>query len=520
MAASQFQKKAVFFLVFSGIVTLVLIAFPLFESWLRDHLIPQFALKLLPDGRLLEMNGCDAVMQPDGKFIYPETCDAGMMSTTTVELVTNIFHIIKIFLLMALVIAVVRFVSFLIFETAFRRSAQSEISSLLKTVLSVVIYIVAFFIIFQSQYPAVQLAPLFTGSAILGIVVGLALQDTLGNLFAGIALQADQPFQVGDVIDIPGRGNGVVEGVSWRGVKIRTFQNKLLIISNAVLGKETIEVAPRDNLNAHLVFFSTLYSTSPARTAKLVREAVRHVENVSLKIRPIVRIKRLGDNGVEWEIKYWMDDYSRVNETDALIRERVWYAFKREHVLFAYPTRTIYTEVETASISEEAFLNTAAEKIGQVSLFAPLSQEELEKLAQASTSRVYAPGEAIVRRGQEGNSMFVITRGSVKVQIPENNYQRTINNLRTNDFFGEMSLLTGQPRTANVIAEEETEVLQIKKTAIKPLFEANPQLMKSICGIVEERRELLKPIEEAAASQNEENESGVLASIVKFFGMR
>ncbi|MCV4770994.1 mechanosensitive ion channel family protein, partial [Escherichia coli] len=81
----------------------------------------------------------------------------------------------------------------------------------------------------------------------LGIVVGLALQDTLGNLFAGIALQADQLFQVGDVISISNRGTGIVESVSWRGVKIRTFQGKLLVISNASLGKETIEVAPKNN---------------------------------------------------------------------------------------------------------------------------------------------------------------------------------------------------------------------------------------------------------------------------------
>src|SRR4029077_6647953 len=95
----------------------------------------------------------------------------------------------------------------LIIKTAYRKSvSQSEISTLLKTVLSIVIYIVAFFIIFQSQFPGVELAPLFTGSTIIGIVVGLALQDTLGNLFAGLALQADQPFQVGDVINITGRG--------------------------------------------------------------------------------------------------------------------------------------------------------------------------------------------------------------------------------------------------------------------------------------------------------------------------
>lgn len=504
MPASTFQKRSVFFLVFSGTAILILVGIPLLESWLQDTILPRFAVRMLPDGRVVNL----------------DNMDAPRMHTTAVSLVVNVFHILKIFLWMALIVVVVRFLSFLIFETAFRRASQSEIASLLKTVLSVIIYIVAFFIIFQSQYPGVQLAPLFTGSAILGIVVGLALQDTLGNLFAGIALQADQPFQVGDVVSITKSGSGVVEAVSWRGVTIRTFQNKLLVISNAVLGKEIIEVAPRDNLNANLVFFNTLYAVSPAKTAKIIREAVRHVENVSSKVRPIVRIRNLGDSGIEWEVKYWLDDYAKYNETDALIRERVWYAFERDHIEFAYPTRTVYMESETREITAEEFLNTTSEYLGRVNIFAPLSQKELEKLAHASSSRVFAPGEAIVRKGQEGDSMYVIVRGSVKVQIPQDDIPRTINNLKTNDFFGEMSLLTGQPRTADVIAEEETEVLQIKKSALKPLFEANPQLMKSICEIVEERRELLKPDAIESDRKTAASDNRVLASIRKFFGMR
>src|SRR5688500_15099790 len=166
------------------------------------------------------------------------------------------------------------------------------------------------------------------------------------------------------------------------------------------------------------------------------------------------------------------------------------------------------------------YVNTVSEKLQEVPLFVPLGEEELAKLAKASTTRVFAPGEAIVRRGQEGNSMFVIVRGGVKVQIPENDYQRTINHLRANDFFGEMSLLTGQPRTATVIAEEETEVIQIKKTALRPLFEANPELMKAICDIIEERRALLVQSETEEEEESRAGGSGVLSSLRRFFGFR
>lgn len=485
MPPSETQKKVFFFAVFAAVCIIPLIFFKALRKTVETYLLEQ------------------------------------QWSEMSVGVVDGLLRVVVVIIAMALVVAIVRFLTYLIVTTVYRGTSPGEISSLLKTVLSVIVYIVAFFIIFQSQFPTVELTALFTGSTIVGIVVGLALQDTLGNLFAGLALQADQPFQVGDVVMMPGRGEGVVEAVSWRGVKIRTFQNKLLIVSNSVLGKEIIEVAPRNNLNAKLVFFNTLYTHSPARTINIVREAVRQVENVSQKMRPVVRIRNLAADGIDWEVKYWMDDYTLQHDTDALVRQRIWYAFQREKISFAYPTRTLYMEEKPEEAAPEEIFNTYAEHLSRVSIFAPLSAEEIERLANASNSRVYAPGEAIVRSGQQGNSMFVIIRGGVKVQIPEKNYQKTINNLKENDYFGEMSLLTGEPRTATVIATEETEVLRIDKNGLKPIFENNPPLVASITEMIEERRQLLRQQAEAEAQeQNEESRKGVMKSIRKFFGLK
>jgi CRP-like cAMP-binding protein len=240
---------------------------------------------------------------------------------------------------------------------------------------------------------------------------------------------------------------------------------------------------------------------------------------VSAKIRPVERIRNLADSGIEWEVKYWLDDYTKFNDTDALIRQRIWYVFNREKIDFAYPTRTVHIVEKAEEATFVEYVNTVSDHLEDVPLFVPLGEEELEKLAKASSTRVFAPGEAIVRRGQEGNSMFVIVRGEVKVQIPENDYQRTINKLKTNDFFGEMSLLTGKPRTATVIAEEETEVIQIKKSALKPLFEANPELMTAICNIIEERRSLLLQKEDEEEELTD-TATGVLSSLRKFFGFK
>jgi small-conductance mechanosensitive channel len=489
MFASELRKKSVFFVGLAAAIILILIVFPFVEAPLKIYAASFFGAT---DSQLGE---------------------------TAQTLFENLLRVIKIILWMTLIVSAVRFFDFLIFGAAFRSSTQSELSSLLRNVFSIIIFIVAFFIIFNSQYPRIDLAALFTTSTILGIVIGLALQDTLGNLFAGLAMQADQPFQVGDVVSISTRGSGVVESVSWRGVKIRTFQNKLLVISNSVLGKETIEVAARDNLNARIVFFNTLYVNSPAKTIQAVREAVRQVENVSQKIRPVVRIKNLGDSGIDWEIKYWLEDYTKYNDTDALIRQRVWYVFQRENIEFAFPTRTIHIETKPQETVPVEIVNKIFERLSAIPIFAPLSDEETQKLAEACVARVYAPGEAIVRKGQQGNSMFVINRGAVKVQIIDDGSPKTINKLHETDFFGEMSLLTGQPRSATVIAEEETEVLQIKKHALRPLFETNPDLMQAICNIIEERSKMLKTQGVHAEYHEDQREKGVLGSIRNFFGL-
>ena len=137
------------------------------------------------------------------------------------------------------------------------------------------------------------------------------------------------------------RHTGVVEEISWRAIKIRTFTNHVVLIANSNAAREPIEVCPRDNLNARLVFFNTLYSDSPAKTIHVVREAVREADNVSEKVTPIVRIRNLGDNGVDYEVKYWLKDYAKYNDTDALVRQKIWYAFRRAG-LTSHPTRTLF----------------------------------------------------------------------------------------------------------------------------------------------------------------------------------
>ena len=425
-------------------------------------------------------------------------------------------RLLKIALLLSLMFALVRVVSHLIFVTLFRARKGKEAPSLVRDIFSLVAYILFTTLILKNYFPNLSLGALLSGSALVGVILGLALQDTLGNLFSGLSLHADKPFDVGDVISI-GKWTGVVQSVTWRAVKIRTFTNHIVLASNALVAKELLEVCPRENQNARLVFFNAIYSDSPAKVIHVVREAVREAENVLREITPIVRIRDLGASSVDYEVKYWLENYARYNDTDALVRQRIWYAFRRAGLTFAYPTQRLYIERPPRD-GKPASSSAVLQRLSAVDIFAPLSTEALEKLAGGVTRHVYAHGEVIIRAGEDGASMFVVNEGSVEVQIADNGRPRTVATLHEGDFFGEMALFTGEPRTANVVAAEETEVMEIGHAAMKQLFDSDPELAESLSHTIVERRTNLNA--QAAIPVNAEDENdGLVFSIKRFFGL-
>ena len=424
-------------------------------------------------------------------------------------------------LLSGLGYASIRVINALLFDFVFRLRRGYEAPTLVRNIFTLVAFAILFLVVFARLYEEVNLGALFTTSAIFGVIIGLALQDTLGNFFAGISLHADRPFQVGDVVVLGQQHlTGVVEGITWRAIKIRTFQNHIVLVSNSSAAKESIEVCPRENVNARLVFFGTLYTDSPAKTIHIVREAIREAENVSSKITPIVRIRNLGDSSIEWEVKYWLEDYAKYNDTDALVRQLIWYALRRANITFAFPTRTLHVERKGPLPLATGPQKEIIERLSAVDIFAPLSTEETEKLAGAAVRHVFAPGELVIRAGDQGASMFVVHSGRVQVQVSDGGKPRPVAVLTEGAFFGEMALFTGEPRTANVVALEETEVLEIGHGAMKHLFETNPDLVESISWTIAERRAGLQASSQQAATAAQAESVGLLHSIKRFFGLR
>src|SRR3712207_6330887 len=151
-------------------------------------------------------------------------------------------RLVSIALWMSVAFVAVRALNELVF-LIFRKRKGYEAPSLMRDLFSLVAYVTCLAVILKFHFADLSFGALLSGSALLGIILGLALQDTLGNLFAGISLHADKPFQVGDVLSVS-QFTGVVESITWRAVKIKTFQNHTVLVSNATIAKENFEVCP------------------------------------------------------------------------------------------------------------------------------------------------------------------------------------------------------------------------------------------------------------------------------------
>lgn len=415
-------------------------------------------------------------------------------------------------------ISVVRLCSFLCFNVLYVKRIRREAPGLLRILFSVVAYGVLFVLIFGLVLKR-DITGLLATSAVLSVVLGLALQDTLGNFFAGASLHIEQPFKIKDSIKFRDYV-GEVEAVSWRTTTIRTNNNTLLKFPNSLLAHDPIEIFPYNRLHRHAVTFPAPYSVFPQTVINIAQNAARSLENVSYEVEPKVRITGFGDSSVNYEALYWMKDYMQVPDTSAKIRERIWYAFYRDNISMPFPTRHLLIDRMKVESRENAPCVDYRCVIERIDIFEPLSPTERETLATSDCIRVFAPGECMVRCGEAGDSMFIIGRGKAEVRVPSNGGSSTVAVLETGSFFGEMSLFSGEPRSADVVATEEAEVLEITKSSLQRLLVENTRLAEAFSTKVAERLAGLESHADSTRQEEIKVEQGrLLDRIRRFFNL-
>ena len=402
----------------------------------------------------------------------------------------------------------VRALDLVAFDVLVTRRQHVRAPILLREIVSIGLYLVLIAWAVSTIFHYSIRTFLATGT-IVAAILGLALQETLGNLFGGIALHLEDTFEIGDVVR-SGDYIGVVEAVRWRATRIRTFNNDIVIIPNSMLARERVEVFPRNNPNARVLQIGIDYHVPPATVIAILTQAASNVDGVAHELPCIARVGGFADSSVTYEIKYFMRDYAMRDRIDAEIRKAAWYALRRNGISIPFPIRAVH-RYEPPAQRQQIDAEEIADLLARIDFLSPLGSDALDAIAAASRVHTYAKGETIIRRGGAGNSMFIVHGGSVAVRVDENEVAR----LGAGDFFGEMALLTGETRTADVVALSEVVAVEIAKDALQPVLAEHPELASAISTKVMERRDSL----ESARAETKEEHASVLSRIRAYFGL-
>jgi small-conductance mechanosensitive channel/CRP-like cAMP-binding protein len=375
----------------------------------------------------------------------------------------------------------------------------------------------------------VEPGSILTTSALLTAVIGLSMQDTLGNMFAGLAIQAQRPFDRGDWIQYGGEPDhiGKVIEMNWRAVTVQTLERVEMVVPNSNLANTALRNFSKPTpLVRREAFLWAPYGVPPHRVRAVVLEAMRDVVGVVSDPAPSVLAREFTERGVKYWARWFITDFDQREPIAAQVRERIWYAMHRAGIAIPPPARHVTLEQvspESRVRLHEREVAARERALEGVDFLEHLPDDARRRLAEQSQSRLYAPNELILREGEHGHELFIIERGEVRVLVDRADMSVVeVAQLGPGAFFGEMSLLTGEPRRATVRAVGECEILVVDRGALQPVLAADPDLAQLISRKLAEREAELGQRVAARRrrpqAQSVEERSGVLLDrIRKFF---
>lgn len=374
---------------------------------------------------------------------------------------------------------------------------------------------------------------LITTSAVLTAVIGFALQDTLGNIMGGLAVQLDNTVRVGDWISLgPGQPSGRVAEIRWRYTAIETRSWETIIVPNGTLTKSQVVVLGRRGGQASLqrrqVEFFVDFRTSPSHVISTIEHALRASlpANVAASPPPHVLFTGLRDSVAAYQARFWIQDLAVDEPADSAVRTRVWFAARRAQIPLAIPASAVFlTEQneEREQRKSEAELAERLTALAKIDLFRTLPAASARSLADRMSAVPFSPGEIITREGAREDELYILASGAAAVRIGDGAGVREVARLSAGSFFGEMSLMTGEVRTATVTALEETHCYRVDKESFQRVLHESPELAEQIAEILADRREALTAAKDEAAdkrrARRDTAKRDLLGRIRGFFGL-
>lgn len=407
-------------------------------------------------------------------------------------------------------------------EGWFERTQKTRAPKFLSQIFGLLLFITALLVVVGGIYGQSIQGAVFGSTIVLGIV-GFAMQDLLGNIIAGIALELGKPFRIGDWLVVDSRHAEVIE-VNWRSTRLRTNDDVYLDIPNKhIVGTTIVNLTFPTRQHAVRLVAGFDYSVPPNFIKDVMARAAAEVKGVLSVPKPKVFLREFGDSAIVYEIKFWIEDESSFNDIVDGIRTNIWYAAQRASIRIPFPIRTLHIERQGAKSG--GTLTTAQQSARKHPFLQLLDEEQMGKLIKNARMLRFGRGEKVIEQGAHGQSMFVLLHGEADVFVVANGTQTHVATLRTGDYCGEMSLLTGEPRSATVIARTDCEMWEIDKNTMGELLQENETLVQKLGEILAERKLSTEGILASTTDHHEvrikqqEYTQGFLRKLTAFFDL-
>ena len=382
---------------------------------------------------------------------------------------------------------VVALINRYIWDLYFEKKRQTLIPHFLREVVSGIIFLVVLLFVLSYGYHAeAQLTGLLAGSGVVAIIVGFAGQNLFAGIIGGISIQINRPYKVGDWLQVGEHFAEVME-INWRSTRLRTNDNIYLDIpNNEMVSKPIINLHYPTEVHSMRIRVGVEYKNPPNRVKDALFRAASTADGVLAEPKTRVFLVDFAESAVIYEIKYSMGNHSRINEINDAVRTNVWYELKRQGITIPFPIRTLHLDRKAAPVQEDH--QEARAILRAEALFECLSDDQIDSLVRQSRVSHFGRGERVIREGAEGDSMFILLRGAAEVSISKNGASIPVAKLRAPDCFGEMSLLTGERRTATVRAETDCQVMEVGKPVMAEVLRASPDCLERLSELLAKRK--------------------------------
>tara|TARA_R110002167_G_scaffold98718_5_gene259381 strand:- start:8603 stop:10135 length:1533 start_codon:yes stop_codon:yes gene_type:complete len=348
----------------------------------------------------------------------------------------------------------------------------------------------------QLHGAGLELSSIVTTSTVITAMVAFSMQDTLGNLLAGLALQLDNSVDVGDWIKLDEITGRVVQ-IRWRHTAVQTRNWETVIVPNSQMMKGKFLVLGRHGEDPvqwrRWIWFNVGYQERPPRVIEVIETAIRSLDipNVAKHPQPSCVLMGFEESYGRYALRYWLTDLHPDDPTDSIVRTHIFSAMQREGMRLAYPEQHIRMTKETDKRDEMKVSRQVTDLVNMLrsmKLFNRFSDEELRDIAQRLKYAPFAKGDIITRQGARANWLYFLIEGEAQAYIEmPGQTQKILSNLKSGSYFGEMGLLKGSPRIASVVALEDCRCYRMEKESFKEVMINHPGLAEELSAKINER---------------------------------